>query len=77
MAAEITSTIANHVLFHTGHGGYPAGSFTTALLRAWEQADYANAARLAQGWPAYAAALELVAERGGIGRLQSIASSTA
>ncbi|MFF2651495.1 hypothetical protein [Streptomyces sp. NPDC058045] len=77
MSTQITDTAANHVLIHTGHGGYPAGSFTTALLRAWEQADYANAARLAAGWPDYAAAFELLAEHGGVDRLKAIARGAA
>lgn len=75
MDTEITSTVANHVLFHTGHGGYPAGSFTTALLRAWEQADQSNAARLTTGWPDYAAAFALITERGGLDRLRAIAKT--
>ncbi|MGX9921758.1 hypothetical protein ACWIG4_18110 [Streptomyces sp. NPDC002248] len=75
---EIDSTVAAHVLFAEGHpGGYPAGSFTAALLRAWASADYANNRRLAAGWPDYAAALQLLTEPGGVTRLQAIAASGA
>ena len=43
----ITADAAAHVLWSEDLGGYPAGSFTAQLLRAWGLADEANAERLA------------------------------
>ncbi|MBQ0947682.1 hypothetical protein [Streptomyces sp. RK76] len=74
--AVIPSEVAAHVLFSEGHGGYPAGSFTTKLLSTWGYADDANAARLAAGWPDYAAALNLLQQPDGIARLTAIANGT-
>jgi hypothetical protein len=76
---NIPSAVANHVLFHESRGGYPAGSFTTKLLDAWAFADDANAARLAAGWPEYAAAFALLGQREGKGldELKAIANRTA
>jgi hypothetical protein len=72
----IPSEVAAHVLFSEGHGGYPAGSFTTQLLKTWGYADDENAARLAAGWPEYAAAFDLMRRPGGIARLTAIANGT-
>lgn len=70
----IPSEVAAHVLFSEGHGGYPAGSFTTQLLNTWGYADDQNAARLAEGWPEYAAAFALMRQPDGITRLTAIAN---
>ncbi|MGQ4513627.1 hypothetical protein [Streptomyces sp. DW26H14] len=73
----ITSEIANHVLWHYGQGGHPAGSFTTGLLTLWGRADDTNSARLASQWPDYAAAIELAERADGIAELQHIAGQAA
>jgi hypothetical protein len=70
----IPAKVAAHVLWSEGLGGYPAGSFTTKLLDAWASADDTNAARLAAGWPEYAAAFALMQQPGGIARLRAIAT---
>ncbi|RKN61902.1 hypothetical protein D7231_32030 [Streptomyces klenkii] len=75
-SVTIPSEVAAHVLFHEGHGGYPAGSFTTKLLAAWTSADDANAARLADAFPAYGAAIALL-RRGELDRLRAIAEGAA
>lgn len=72
----IPSAVAAHVLFSQGRGGYPAGSFTTQLLNTWGYADDENAARLAEGWPEYAAAFALFRQRDGIAQLTAIANGT-
>lgn len=70
----IPAATACHVLWATGHGGYPPGDFTGRLLLAWDQADETNAARLAAGWPDYAAALDLLQQPDGIKQLLAIAA---
>jgi hypothetical protein len=75
--AAIPSEVAAHVLFSQGHGGYPAGSFTTRLLDTWAYADDTNAARLAASWPKYGAAFDLMRQPDGIARLTAIANGTA
>ncbi len=70
---NIPSEVAAHVLWHENQGGYPAGSFTTKLLAAWANADYENAARLAAGWPEYAAALNMLGTPGGVKQLRALA----
>lgn len=69
----VTREIANQVLFHYGHGGYPAGGFISKLLTAWGSADPSNSARLASVFPDYGAALALVNEPGGMDLLRQIA----
>ena len=69
----ITADAAAHVLWSEDLGGYPAGSFTAQLLRAWGLADEVNASRLAAGWPQYAAAFALLQQRGGVEKLRAIA----
>jgi hypothetical protein len=69
----ISPRVAAHVLWQEGLGGYAAGSFTTALLKAWWQADPANGARLARTWPEYGAAIALLTQPGGSNRLRAIA----
>ncbi|MGW6454992.1 hypothetical protein ACWF94_03555 [Streptomyces sp. NPDC055078] len=70
----VTPEVAAHVLWHMhGNGGYPAGSFTAGLLAAWNLADPANSARLAAGFPEYAAAIDLIQQRDGIEQLRRIA----
>lgn len=70
----IPADVAAHVLWSEGLGGYPAGSFTTKLLDAWASADNVNAARLAAGWPEYAAAFALMQQPGGVTQLRAIAN---
>lgn len=73
---SIPAAVANHVLWTENRGGYEPGSFTKKLLAAWPWADDANSARLAAGWPEYAAAFRLFGQADGKGYelLQSIAS---
>jgi hypothetical protein len=73
----VTPTVANHVLWSEGHGGYPPEPFTTALLAAWSGADYVNSARLAAGWPDYAAAFAMLTEPNGLEKLRAIAAGGA
>lgn len=70
----IPDEVAAHVLWQEGHGGYPAGSFTTALLKAWSLADSQNAARLAKAFPEYGAAIALMRRPDGVTRLTAIAN---
>jgi hypothetical protein len=72
-APVVTSTVAAHVLWQASRGGYPAGSFTTQLLTAWNTADDGNAARLTAAFPEYGAALVLLGEPRGVERLRAIA----
>jgi DNA-binding CsgD family transcriptional regulator len=71
-APVISPRVAAHVLWQEGLGGYAAGSFTTALLKAWWAADPANAARLARTWPEYGAAIALLGQPGGTEQLRAI-----
>jgi hypothetical protein len=72
----ITAENANHVLFHFASGGYPAGSFTTALLDLLGRADPVNAARLARSFPALRRAMFMAQDtRTGIADLRRIAAS--
>ncbi|MFJ9029760.1 hypothetical protein ACIRQP_14750 [Streptomyces sp. NPDC102274] len=73
-APTIPAHTAAHVLWHENRGGYPAGTFITKLLETWSSADDENAARLAAGWPDYAAAMALFNQRDGIDRLLAIAA---
>ncbi|SCD41194.1 hypothetical protein GA0115251_106943 [Streptomyces sp. TverLS-915] len=74
---RIPAETAAHVLWHEHRdaNGYPAGSFTAALLALWDQADDANSARLAAAWPDYAAARALAATTDGLNRLRTIATT--
>ncbi|MEV4472854.1 hypothetical protein [Nonomuraea sp. NPDC049504] len=56
---HITPETAAHVLFHLGRGGWPGSTFVQKLLQAFDVADALNRARLAAGFPEYAAAFEL------------------
>lgn len=69
----IPADVAAHVLWSEDLGGYPAGSFTTRLLDAWRFADADNAARLAAGWPEYAAAYATLLDSDGVEKLRAIA----
>jgi hypothetical protein len=68
----ISPRVAAHVLWQEGLGGYQPGSFTTALLKAWWQADPANSARLTRTWPEYGAAIALLGQPGGTEQLRAI-----
>jgi hypothetical protein len=68
----ISPRVAAHVLWQEGLGGYAAGSFTTALLKAWWMADPANSARLTRTWPEYGAAIALLGQPGGTEQLRAI-----
>ncbi|MDR3036165.1 MAG: hypothetical protein LBV78_24245 [Kitasatospora sp.] len=67
---------AAHVLFHYGHdGGYQAGSFFTQLITTMAGADPTNLARLALGFPGYAAAVTLIQnDRNGAAWLKDLAA---
>lgn len=69
----ISPRVAAHVLWQEGLGGYPAGSFTTALLKAWWMADPANTARLTRTWPEYGAAITRLTQPGGVDQLRALA----
>lgn len=70
----IPAETANHVLFHFGHGGYQAGSFTQLLISAIAAADIINQDKLTLGFPDYVAAVHAMQyDRDGIANLQRIA----
>jgi hypothetical protein len=71
--AVITPAAAAHVLWQEKLGGYPAGSFVTALLKAWWLADNENSLALSLAYPAYGAAVDLLRMQGGVDRLRAIA----
>lgn len=74
MSTSIPPAVASHVLYHFGHGGYPAGSFTQTLLKAIAIADSNNLDRIAQGFPEYVAAVHAISyDPDGVTRLQQIA----
>lgn len=56
---HITQTIAAHVLFHLGRGGWAGSTFVQKLLQTFDVADAPNRLQLAAGFPDYAAAYEL------------------
>lgn len=56
---EITPAIAQHVLWHYGHGGLQPGRFVARLLEAYGSADPINKAGLALGFPGYCQAMDL------------------
>ncbi|UBU16632.1 hypothetical protein [Nonomuraea gerenzanensis] len=69
---HITPTIAAHVLFHLGRGGWPGSTFVQKLLAAFDAADAPNRLQLAAGFPGYAAAFELAKSTAdGVGFLQA------
>lgn len=73
-APEIPAKTANHVLFHYGHGGYQAGTFTQHLIAALATADMTNKAKLADAYPDYAAAVIAIEyDPDGVANLQRIA----
>lgn len=75
MDHAITPEVANHVLFHYGHGGYQAGSFTEQIIKAIDMADPANRDKLALGFPGYVAAVVAIQyDPDGVARLTAIAN---
>ncbi len=70
----ITKEEAAHVLHYYDHRkGWHGGSFATALINAFTQADSENTARLAWGFPGYHEAMRLARyERDGLDILESI-----
>jgi hypothetical protein len=65
---------ANHVLAELGEGGYQAGRFTRALVRAILLADGGNRARLAEGFPGYCSAVySFKHDDDGVRKLKAIA----
>ncbi|MFI6497132.1 hypothetical protein [Nonomuraea typhae] len=68
---HITPTIAAHVLFHLGRGGWPGSTFVQKLLQAFDAADAPNRLQLAAGFAGYAAALELAKTADGVAILQA------
>lgn len=73
MSAEITPRNAANVLFNVGEGGYPGNGFVVYLLRCIEQADSANLARLALGFPGLVAAWQMAHTSHGVRDLQRFA----
>lgn len=70
----VTRDAANHVLYHFGYGGYPAGSFFRALLEAWDRADRINTQKLAEAFPVHGAALAILGvDHTGVDQLRKIA----
>lgn len=74
----ITAHIAHQVLWQFGQAedriGYRPGGFHGALLYAIAKADTTNRARLAQGFPGYVAAVDLIEDHlDGVARLIAIA----
>jgi hypothetical protein len=50
-----------HVLYYYGHpAGWAPGGFTELLLKAYQKADPGNKARLRQGFPEMAEAMDVV-----------------
>jgi hypothetical protein len=74
--ATIPIETARHVLWVFGsEGGYRPGSFTQRLLELLAHADAVNAAKLAQAFPAEAAAVQLAQyDENGIAQLSAIAT---
>lgn len=71
---DITPRNAANVLAHLGYeGGYVGHNFTVTLLRSIEQADSANLARIALGFPGLVAAMQLARSSRGIEDLQRFA----
>ncbi|HJW01591.1 MAG TPA: hypothetical protein VJ617_21065 [Arthrobacter sp.] len=53
--------VIRNVLHYFGEpGGWPAGSFTSNIMRAYQGADPGNRARLRLGFPELAEAMDLV-----------------
>lgn len=68
---------AAHVLHHLHiEGGWPAGGFFQALLKAWDRADPRNSARLTQAFPAHGAAIHTLTEPGGVKKLQTLVKAS-
>lgn len=68
----ITPDISSQVLWYFGEPGRKPGSFATALLTAIAAADPMNQARLAMGFPAYVAAMQMAQREGGIDELREV-----
>ncbi|MFJ8929309.1 hypothetical protein ACIRLA_22290 [Streptomyces sp. NPDC102364] len=70
----IPAETARHVLWMFGNeGGYRPGSFTQRLLELLAHADRVNLAKLAQAYPAEAAAVDLAQnDENGIAKLTRI-----
>jgi hypothetical protein len=75
----IPAETARHVLWMFGsEGGYRPGSFTQRLLELLAHADRVNLAKLAQAYPAEAAAVDLAQnDENGIAKLSRIATGEA
>jgi hypothetical protein len=74
----VTAEVASHVLHHLQPGHAAArepGSFTTALLNAWDKADASNARKLSTAFPDYAACIGVVNSPGGIETLVILAKN--
>jgi repressor LexA len=57
---RITAEVAAHVLHEFGHRGKAPGPFTAALIEAIARADIINRATLAESYPGYVAAVNLI-----------------
>lgn len=69
---------AYHLLgYNNQPGGYPPGSFTAALIRAWELADNDNQAKLHSQWPELGQAIFVLTSQGGFDALRRITEGEA
>jgi hypothetical protein len=70
---NITPTIANQVLWHSGNGGYEPGSFVNKLIGTIANADDLNRGLLGLGFPGYVQAVNLIERsRDGVDYLKEI-----
>lgn len=79
MSPTIPAETARHVLRVFGHeGGHQPGSFTERLIELLAYADRTNLAKLAQIYPAEAAAVDLAQNHtGGVDQLKRIIAGRA
>ena len=69
---------AHHLLgVNNQPGGYMPGSFTTALIRAWDLADTGNQRKLMSQWPELGAAMFVKGYGGGFDSLRRITEGEA
>lgn len=75
---EDVKVAAHHLLgYNNQPGGYMPGSFTTALIRAWELADNDNQAKLNSQWPELGAVVFILRSGGGFDSLRTITEGKA
>lgn len=54
---DIPATVAEHVMYVMGAGGYQPGSFTSCLIEAILKSDAHNFTKMSREWPEYCAAI--------------------